>query len=110
MNKFMPGFRFEKYMDSDEKIANQRINKALNQLHPVGSDVDAAIRTLEKAGGECWREARENYPLGTPEKQMTLWCRYKMGVLGWGGFKVRIEPDKNNKILLIKGYPVFDGL
>lgn len=108
MNKFMPGFRFEKYMDSDEKIANQKINEALNQLHPVGSDVDAAIKTLEKAGATWFREGKKNYPQNTPENQRAIVARYRMSIFGLGGFSVTIEPDTNNKIKWIKAGKVFD--
>jgi len=43
-NRFKEGFYFEKYSDAEEARA------ALLELHPIGSDVVALSRTLEKAG------------------------------------------------------------
>lgn len=42
-NKFKKGFYFEKYSTAEEAKA------ALLELHPIGSDVDALVRTLEGA-------------------------------------------------------------
>jgi hypothetical protein len=46
INKFKRGFYFEKYKTADDAKA------ALLQLHPIGSDVDALVKTLEKAGAK----------------------------------------------------------
>ena len=45
-NRFKKGFYFEKYSTSQEA------SNALLQLHPIGSDVNALVKTLEKAGGK----------------------------------------------------------
>ena len=43
-NKFKKGFYFEKYTNVEEAKA------ALLELHPVGSDVQGLVRTLEGSG------------------------------------------------------------
>jgi hypothetical protein len=43
-NKFKKGFYFEKYKTAEEAKA------ALLELHPIGSDVEGLIKTLERAG------------------------------------------------------------
>ena len=45
-NKFKNGFYFEKYKTAEEAKA------ALLELHPIGSDVEGVVRTLEAAGGK----------------------------------------------------------
>ena len=45
-NKFKKGFYFEKYKTADEA------NVALLKLHPIGSNVDELVKTLEKAGAK----------------------------------------------------------
>ena len=46
-NKFRKGFYFEKYSTVEE--AKEEILK----LHPIGSDADELIKTLERAGCKC---------------------------------------------------------
>jgi hypothetical protein len=45
-NKFKKGFYFEKYKTADEA------KEELLKLHPIGSDAQALIETIERAGGE----------------------------------------------------------
>ena len=54
-NKFREGFYFEKYSTVEE--AKEEILK----LHPIGSDADELIKTLEKAGAIIAKEDIENY-------------------------------------------------
>ena len=46
LNKLRKGFYFEKYKTVEEAKA------ALLELHPIGSDVDALIKTLERVGAK----------------------------------------------------------
>jgi hypothetical protein len=46
-NRFKKGFYFEKYSTAEEAKA------ALLELHPIGSDVEGLVKTLERAGGKC---------------------------------------------------------
>ena len=47
LNKFKKGFYFEKYENAEEA------QKALLELHPIGSDVEDLVSTLDAAGGRC---------------------------------------------------------
>lgn len=47
LNKFKKGFYFEKYKNVEEAKA------ALLELHPIGSEVEGLVKTLEVAGCSC---------------------------------------------------------
>lgn len=54
-NKFRKGFYFEKYKTAEEAKA------ALLELHPIGSDVEGLVMTLEGAGAVVNEENLDNY-------------------------------------------------
>jgi len=54
-NKFKKGFYFEKYSTAEEAKA------ALLELHPIGSDVEGLVKTLERAGAEVSEENLNQY-------------------------------------------------
>lgn len=54
-NKFKKGFYFEKYETEEEA------KSALLELHPIGSDVEGLIRTLNVGGAEISKEDLNSY-------------------------------------------------
>lgn len=104
-NKFKKGFYFEKYKTAEEAT------NALLELHPIGSDVEGLIKTLEGAGAMIKEEDLKNYK---KFKEYDRW--WKEGItkfyvisydkaspffviinyLEWRG---GIAIDKNNKII-----------
>ena len=56
-NKFKKGFYFEKYKTAEEA------KTVLLKLHPIGSDIEGLVKTLERSAGECgiYREETESY-------------------------------------------------
>ncbi|MBU6140977.1 MAG: hypothetical protein KGP29_05455 [Proteobacteria bacterium] len=68
-NKFRKGFYFEKYNTAEEAT------NALLELHPIGSDVEGLIKTLEGAGAVVTEESEkdlENYKKFYP-KEYSEW-------------------------------------
>lgn len=67
-NKFKKGFYFEKYKTAEEAT------NALLELHPIGSDVEGLIKTLEGAGAKIEIRDLENYKKFYP-KEYEKWQR-----------------------------------
>jgi len=63
LNKFKKGFYFEKYKTAEEAKA------ALLELHPIGSDVDGLVRTLEGADAKFINSINRKDLLSDPVKE-----------------------------------------
>jgi hypothetical protein len=112
-NRFKQGFYFEKYSTAKEA------NNALLQLHPIGSDVNALVKTLEKAGGKVKEESLESYYEYKKFKKREKWWKKDVAMIldikydkaspffviinwiKWGG---SIQADRNKSILFIGLY------
>lgn len=70
LNKFKTGFYFEKYNTAEEAKA------ALLKLHPIGSDVDDLVKTLERAGAYSYKPIISKKYQNNPELKRALWYKY----------------------------------
>ena len=108
-NKFKDGFYFEKYSSADEAKA------ALLELHPIGSDVEGLIKTLEMAGGNVYISNMSNYKKFYQEKYLD-WqnkgnvvaydIKYDKAspffvILNWLEWNGTVWVDRENKITFI---------
>jgi hypothetical protein len=101
-NRFREGFYFEKYKTAEEAKAE------LLKLHPIGSDVQPLIETLERAGANVKEEDFDGYKKFYTEewkkegRQKTYSYRYDgaspffrfFNRLIWSGF-IGIDSDGN---------------
>jgi len=108
-NKFKKGFYFEKYKTAEEAKA------ALLELHPIGSDVEGLIKTLERAGGNVYISNMSNYKKFYQEKYLD-WqnkgnvvaydIKYDKAspffvILNWLEWNGTVWVDRENKITFI---------
>ncbi len=108
-NKFKKGFYFEKYKTSEEATTE------LLKLHPIGSDVDTLIKTLEGAGVIISKRDMSNYKKFYPteyekwKKQgnvVDYSLKYDKAspffvILNWIEWRGSVWIDINNKITFI---------
>ncbi|OFW80267.1 MAG: hypothetical protein A3D15_04325 [Alphaproteobacteria bacterium RIFCSPHIGHO2_02_FULL_40_34] len=69
-NKFKKGFYFEKYKTAEEAKA------ALLELHPIGSDVEGLVETLEGAGAETYEPVITEKYKNNPRLENMCWYQY----------------------------------
>ena len=82
-NKFKKGFFFEKYSSANEA------QKALLELHPIGSDAGELVKTLERAG--CNISLTDQNKLNDAKKNNQKYikidkiinCTKSTGLIGW---------------------------
>ena len=104
-NRFREGFYFEKYKTAEEARA------ALLELHPIGSDIEGLVGTLEGAGAVIKEENLESYKKfkeydwwwkeGTARFYVVSYDKASpffviINYLKWAG---GIRIDKNNRII-----------
>lgn len=107
-NKFKKGFYFEKYKTAEEAKA------ALLELHPIGSDVEGLVKTLNNGGAEISEEDLNSYYNYRQFGKREEWWKndmkniYKIKydkassffvVLNWIEWTGTIQSDQNGKIL-----------
>lgn len=105
LNKFKKGFYFEKYSTAEEA------KNELLKLHPIGSDFEDVIKTLERAGAEAKKENLDGYRKFKEydpwwEKGIVKMYRFKYSkaspffvIINWLEWSGTIQIDKNNKII-----------
>jgi capsule polysaccharide modification protein KpsS len=109
MNKFKKGFYFEKYKTAEEA------KSVLLEMHPVGSDVDALVKTLEEAGAtvtEIKKESIDKY-ISQVEKEQecfkgVLYYEYYrnefLAPYGWTGIIIYSKQNTYLSIFVWKEY------
>ena len=95
-NRFKKGFYFEKYSTAEEAKA------ALLELHPIGSDVEGLVKTLERAGADVKKYKTSkaeilSYPDSKVEYYFFKYFQKTFPIFGynWGG---SIDFNKKTKI------------
>ena len=76
INKFKTGFYFEKYETPEEAKAE------LLKLHPIGSDVEGLVGTLEGAGAKSYKPIISEKYKNNPELHNMLWYKYSHRTIG----------------------------
>ncbi|MDX2083624.1 MAG: hypothetical protein SFV53_06540 [Rickettsiales bacterium] len=66
-NRFKKGFYFEKYRTAQEA------QTALLEMHPIGSDVEGLLKTLEATGAKCGSITNPDYK-DKPEYKNLIYC------------------------------------
>jgi len=87
-NKFKKGFYFEKYKNAEEAKA------ALLELHPIGSDVDGLVKTLEGARMKCGSITNPKFK-DKPEYKGLIYCDYFKSnfIIFSTEWRVIVKPD-----------------
>jgi hypothetical protein len=98
INKFKPGFYFEKYKTIEE------VKKELLKLYPIGSDVEDLVKTLELSGAEQYQPYITEKYRSNPNLKYMFWYKYKyynLNSMFSKSWTISIKKDKDSKLEVI---------